>query len=169
MIQVLIHSKFEDQVRSEFVAQAVQAVLEQEFPSLCVPAERIPAERVPGAEANLSVVITDDDEMQSLNLQFRGVDAPTDVLAFGEEESELPFVTPAQEPPYLGDVIISFPRAHEQAAEMGHDIATELQLLIVHGVLHLLGYDHATPEEKDLMWARQEAILAISRNAFRRG
>jgi probable rRNA maturation factor len=146
MIQVLIRPQFQAEVQAEFVEQVARIVLEQEFPL---------------AEADLSVVIADDAEVQSLNLQFRGVDAPTDVLAFGEEETELLFVTAPTVPPYLGDVILSFSRAQAQAQEFDHSIADELKLLIVHGVLHLLGYDHATPEAKATMWARQDAILAI--------
>ena len=146
MIQVLIHPKFQAQVKAEFVERVARVVLEQEFPSV---------------EADVSVVITDDAKVQSLNLQFRGVDAPTDVLSFGEEETGSPFVTAPQAPLYLGDVILSFPRAQAQARELGHSTAEELRLLIVHGVLHLLGYDHATPEEQALMWARQDALLAI--------
>jgi len=65
----------------------------------------------------------------------------------------------SDEPPYLGDVIVSLPRAREQAAEHGHSTMQELRLLVVHGVLHLLGYDHATPAEEAAMWARQDAIL----------
>jgi probable rRNA maturation factor len=65
------------------------------------------------------------------------------------------------EPSYLGDVIISFPRARAQAAEEGHPVEEELRLLIVHGVLHLLGYDHATVEEQKQMWERQNAIIAV--------
>jgi len=59
----------------------------------------------------------------------------------------------------LGDVVIACPRAQEQAVEAGHPLAAEIQLLVVHGVLHLLGYDHAQPEEKAVMWARQDEIL----------
>jgi probable rRNA maturation factor len=117
-------------------------------------------------EASLSVVITDDTEIQALNRQFRGTDAPTDVLSFGQEPPEsdhkqagVPFVASPEEPSYLGDVILSYPRAVEQAVEHGISTEQELRLLIVHGVLHLLGYDHATPEQEAEMWARQDACL----------
>ncbi len=112
------------------------------------------------ASGGLSIVITDDAEIQRLNLQFLGIDAPTDVLAFAAREAEAPFVTPPEEAGYLGDVIISLPRALAQAAEQGHPVEDELVLLVVHGVLHLLGYDHATPQAEAAMWARQAAILA---------
>jgi probable rRNA maturation factor len=108
----------------------------------------------------LSLVVTDDPGIQRLNLQFRGIDAPTDVLAFGAGGGDAPFVTAPEGTRYLGDVVISLPRARDQAAEEGHPVGDELALLVVHGVLHLLGYDHATPEEEAAMWARQAAVLA---------
>jgi len=110
-------------------------------------------------EASLTVVIADDKEIQALNRQFRGVDAPTDVLAFAEEEAGQVFVDGSNEPSYLGDVIVSLPRARVQAAEQGHSTAQEIRLLVAHGVLHLLGYDHAASDEEAAMWARQNEIL----------
>ena len=110
-------------------------------------------------EAALSIVITDDDEIRSLNRQFRHVDAPTDVLAFADDPTEQAFVTAPDEPPYLGDVIVSYPRARVQSATQRHSVVAELRLLIVHGVLHLLGYDHGTPNEKAAMWRAQTAVL----------
>ena len=107
---------------------------------------------------DMAVVITDDDTIRALNRDFRGVDEATDVLAFGEEKAG-PFVLAPGEPAYLGDAIISLERAEIQAAERGHAAQTELQLLLVHGILHLLGYDHATEKGQQEMWARQDAIL----------
>ena len=114
-------------------------------------------ERIEG-EVALSVVITDDQAMRELNRQFRDVDAPTDVLAFGSGE-EGDFVTAPGEPAYLGDVVISYPRAVVQTEEYGQSIDRELALLAVHGVLHLLGYDHLNEAERAEMWARQNEIL----------
>ncbi|UCC64805.1 MAG: rRNA maturation RNase YbeY [Anaerolineae bacterium] len=110
------------------------------------------------AGAALTLVVTDDEEVRQLNRQFRHVDAPTDVLAF-PAAAAAPFVEALEQPLYLGDVIISHPRAVAQAAEAGHSVQIELALLAVHGTLHLLGHDHATPQEKAAMWAAQEAIL----------
>jgi probable rRNA maturation factor len=109
----------------------------------------------------LAVVLTDDAALHKLNLRHRGVDAPTDVLAFADEavEADVPFVGAPGEPCYLGDVVISFHRADAQAAEAGHDTQAELQLLVVHGVLHLLGYDDVTEEQRARMWAVQAEIL----------
>jgi probable rRNA maturation factor len=122
-----------------------------------VAGEALRREGVEG-EVALSVVITDDEAVRELNRQFRDVDAPTDVLAFGSGE-EAAFVTPPGESIYLGDVVISYPRAVAQAEEYGHSVNRELALLAVHGVLHLLGYDHVDEPERMEMWARQNEIL----------
>jgi probable rRNA maturation factor len=143
MINVTIRPEFEDQVSPHELERAART-------TLC-------AEAVPG-EAELSIVITNDDEIKTLNRQFRNQDTPTDVLAFADDGDDA-FVTTVDPAPYLGDVIISWPRAQAQASERGHATQHELHLLVVHGVLHLLGYDHATREQKADMWARQDAIL----------
>jgi probable rRNA maturation factor len=122
-----------------------------------VIAEALRHEGIEG-EIALSVVITDDGAVRELNREFRDVDAPTDVLAFGTGE-ESDFVTAPGEPAYLGDVIISYPRAVIQAEEYGHSINRELALLTAHGVLHLLGYDHVDEVERTEMWASQNEIL----------
>ena len=110
----------------------------------------------------LVVVLSDDTELHELNLHYRGVDAPTDVLAFpygGEGETHETFVSAPGTPRYLGDVIISFRRAEVQAAEVGHSVQAELQLLVVHGVLHLLGYDDVADKQRARMWTAQAEIL----------
>jgi probable rRNA maturation factor len=144
VIQVLIRPFLEDTIDVAGVERTVSVVLETESAP---------------ADAVLSVVITDDAEVRSLNRRFRGIDAPTDVLSFADDVSDTSFVVDTGEPSYLGDVILSYPRAQEQAVDQGHAVAQELRLLIVHGVLHLLGYDHATPEGEMAMWSRQDAIL----------
>jgi probable rRNA maturation factor len=112
-----------------------------------------------GKEGQVTVVITDDEGIQQLNRQFLGHDRPTDVLAFGTGNEEKPFVTAPEAGGYWGDVIVSYHRASEQAAEQGHPVERELRLLVIHGVLHLLGYDHVTEEDRATMWARQDEIL----------
>ncbi|MGC8837545.1 MAG: rRNA maturation RNase YbeY [Anaerolineae bacterium] len=107
----------------------------------------------------MAVVLTDDAEIQALNRRYRGVDEPTDVLAFAESEPTGPFVTSPEGECYLGEVFVSLPRAEEQAQEEGHSVEEELALLVVHGTLHLLGYDHETEEERAEMWALQERAL----------
>jgi len=109
-------------------------------------------------DVEVAIVITDDESLQELNRRFRGIDAPTDVLAF-PDDTRGPFVSAPGLPRYLGDIAISYPRAAEQAAEAGHSVQAELQLLVVHGVLHLLGYDDQEASERARMWAAQEAIL----------
>lgn len=104
--------------------------------------------------AALSCLLTDDANIQRLNRSFRAEDSPTDVLSFPAGEP-----MPGMKTRYLGDLAISLPYAERQAARAGHGVLAEVQLLTVHGVLHLLGYDHATPEEKAAMWAVQTAVL----------
>ncbi len=107
-------------------------------------------------DTTLSVVFVDNAYIQNLNQQFRGIDAPTDVLSFPADE---PPVDIDDEPPYIGDLIVAYPYASEQAAREGHPLNDSLSLLVVHGTLHLLGYDHDTPENRAEMWAAQDAAL----------
>lgn len=120
-------------------------------------------QRCGAADGEVSLVIGDDELLLQLNQSYRGIDAPTDVLSFAAREegegAEL-FVTAPEMLNYLGDVIISFPTAQRQAAAAGHSVGDELSLLAVHGVLHLLGYDHANPDEEAAMWQLQAEILA---------
>jgi len=105
------------------------------------------------------IVISDDEALEALNRRFRGEPQPTDVLSF-ENDTRGPFAGgTAAYPEYLGDVVISIDRAREQAADAGGTLNQELQLLTVHGVLHLLGYDHETAADKTTMWQVQRAAL----------
>ena len=106
------------------------------------------------ADGDLTVVLSDDARLQKLNQDYLGVDAPTDVLSFPASETD-----PETGARYLGDIIISIPRAEAQAKSAGHPLEAEVQLLVVHGVLHLLGYDHAEAEEKTKMWKVQAEVL----------
>ncbi len=110
------------------------------------------------APCEVGVVLTDDAGIQALNRHYRDWDAPTDVLAFALAEGEQPFPRPARGRPYLGDVTISLERAEEQAAEQGHSLQREVELLLVHGLLHLLGYDDAREPARRKMLARQERL-----------
>jgi probable rRNA maturation factor len=109
----------------------------------------------------LAVVITDDASLRDLNRRFRGEDRTTDVLSFADD-TRGPFTggEPGQ-PRYLGDIVLSLPQAERQAEAVGCSLTEELQLLIVHGTLHLLGYDHATPAQKDRMWEVQATLLDL--------
>ncbi len=106
-------------------------------------------------EAAMTIVITDDAAITALNVQFRGVDSPTDVLSFPMDESPFP-----DEPPYLGDLVIAYPYALAQAEREGYAMSDGLMLLVVHGTLHLLGYDHGDAEQRAEMWAAQDEALA---------
>ena len=104
----------------------------------------------------VSIVLTDEDALRSANKQFAGIDEPTDVLSFSDGEA-----MPDAEGVYFGDVLIAVPIASLQAKQGGHTLEEELTLLTVHGMLHLLGQDHAQPDQKAAMWSRQKAILAL--------
>lgn len=111
----------------------------------------------------VGLTITDDETVQGLNLTYRQVEGPTDVLSFSGLEStpETPdFSFPDEEPLPVGDLVIAFPYSARQAARYGQEINAELRLLAVHGVLHLLGYDHGDEAEEVEMWAWQNQILA---------
>jgi probable rRNA maturation factor len=103
---------------------------------------------------DLSIVLTDNARLHELNLNYLGIDSPTDVLSFPASETD-----PETGARYIGDILISVPRAQEQADGADHPLESEVQLLIVHGMLHLLGYDHAEPDEKARMWQAQSEIL----------
>ncbi len=103
--------------------------------------------------ATLTVLLTNDQQLRALNRDYRGFDETTDVLSF-TDGTELPEMGL-----YLGDIAISVPQAQRQADQQGHPLLDELRLLTVHGVLHLLGHDHAEPEEKERMWSAQEIVL----------
>lgn len=105
--------------------------------------------------ADLTVVLTDDTQLHELNREYLGVDAPTDVLSFPSDQTD-----PETGARYLGDILVSMERAAAQATAAGHATEAEVQLLVVHGVLHLLGHDHAEPEEKARMWQAQVEILS---------
>jgi len=105
-------------------------------------------------DVDLSIVLTDDKRLHKLNLDYLGVDAPTDVLSFPASETD-----PETGARYIGDILISVPYAAKSAEKAGHPLESEVQLLVVHGVLHLLGHDHAKPKEKTKMWKAQAEIL----------
>ena len=117
-------------------------------------------ENVPDG-AEVSITFVDNEKIREINRDYRGKDQPTDVISFaleemGEEEIEIVGV---DVPPVLGDIIISVPKAREQAEQYGHSFMRELGFLAVHGFLHLLGYDHETEEEEKEMFTKQELIL----------
>jgi len=113
--------------------------------------------------AELSILLVDADYMSELNHRWMGADGPTDVLAFPMDEHTMdhgPGETSGGEPALLGDIVLCPEVAAKQAATVGHSADDELHLLTVHGVLHLLGYDHAEPEEEREMFALQDRVLS---------
>jgi probable rRNA maturation factor len=105
-------------------------------------------------DSELSIILTDDARLHELNLNYLGIDSPTDVLSFPASETD-----PETGARYIGDILISVPRAQAQAMAADHPLEWEVQLLVVHGVLHLLGHDHAEAEEKARMWKAQAEVL----------
>ena len=124
--------------------RAVKAALENQSASL---------------DSELTIVLTDGAQIQKLNRDYLGIDAPTDVLSFPASEIDGSEIDPETGAPYIGDIIISMPYAAKSAGKAGHPVEAEVQLLVVHGVLHLLGHDHAEPKEKARMWKAQAEIL----------
>lgn len=110
-------------------------------------------------DCELSLTFVDNETIHEINREYRGVDRPTDVISFALEEGEELEIVGTDLPRVLGDIIISVPKAREQAKEYGHSFMRELGFLAVHGFLHLLGYDHETDEEEALMFRKQEEIL----------
>jgi len=108
----------------------------------------------PGQVSGISLLVCDDEQIRELNRTYRGIDHPTDVLSF-EDFYNLPETGIS----HLGDIAISYPAAVRQSSAAGHSIESEISLLAIHGVLHLLGFDHTTIEEKELMWSMQRNCL----------
>lgn len=111
-------------------------------------------------EGEVTLLVTDDEAVAAYNQEYRGMEGPTDVLSFAAQEPTPGFVSAPEMAAYLGDIVIALPFTRRQAAALNRPLINELRLLAVHGVLHLLGYDHAEPEEEAIMWAKQDAILA---------
>ncbi len=142
-ISVNIEAAFERDVRAPALKELAAAV---------VGAEGIES------DAELSIVVTDDETIRDLNRRYRDRDEPTDVLSFGlEDEQSFPIPPGARR--QLGEVVISYPTAQRQAEEAGRDVQAELLHLVVHGVLHILGYDHEEPEEERVMREKEESVL----------
>jgi probable rRNA maturation factor len=127
--------------------------------------ERVLAAEKASAKTEVGIVVTGQAMVQQLNRNFRGRDEPTDVLAFSarDEAEGLPrFILAPDGLSHLGEVIISYPQAALQAEEHGHSLKKELTILLIHGLLHLLGYEHEADEEQELkMQAREKELLKL--------
>ncbi len=128
-------------LNESFIHQAVLATLRMHESESC----------------EVSVLLTNDSTIQSLNHKYRNIDTPTDVLAFAMREDS----DESMNPHLLGDVIISVPTAQRQAHAHNHSLDVEVANLTVHGVLHLLGYDHQISEDASIMFEKQEAVLRL--------
>ncbi len=142
MINIYIEPPFENIVDPILIEHAVNTTLIQQ--NITTPIE-------------VTVVIDGDEKLKSLNQEFLGINSSTDVLSFpaGGE------IDPETGEQYLGDIIISYPRAKAQAGELNNSVEDEIKLLVVHGVLHLLGFDHVDVEEKQVMWDTQKIVLDL--------
>lgn len=116
------------------------------------------------AETVTVLTLTGDEHLREYNRRYRGLDEPTDVLAFAAQEppKDQRFQAPPGTEHWLGDIVISLPRARRQAREAGHPVDVEVRRLAVHGFLHLLGYDHAEPAEETAMTGLANRILGSS-------
>lgn len=113
-----------------------------------------------GENVSVSVTLVDDEAIHELNREHRGMDRPTDVLSFSQLEGEEMGDLPEGEPLPIGDIVISLERCASQAADYGHSFDRELGFLTAHGMLHLMGWDHQTPEDEAAMMAKTEEILS---------
>ncbi|MGB5924475.1 MAG: rRNA maturation RNase YbeY [Dehalococcoidia bacterium] len=146
-IEIFVEEEFRGVVDEGRVKKIVRQVLK--------------AEGVP-SPYEVSLVFTDSETVKKLNRDYRGIDEPTDVLAFymlPQKGADSSFALPPDGITRLGEVIISYPQALAQAKEQGHSPERELALLVIHGILHLLGYDHEEPEEEHKMRERERELL----------
>jgi len=150
LITVQVEEQYEDRVDADSLHRLAMLVLRAEGKS---------------GPLELGIVVTTDDEVHALNRQYLGHDYKTDVISFGMEDEmgdQVAFLTPEERPEYLGDVVISYDRASEQAPEYGHTAEREVAVLMVHGLLHLLGYDDMDEDSRARMHARQDELVMLA-------
>ena len=141
MIKIDIRPEFVDQCAAGPVHQAAETALDA--------LGREPTD-------SLTILIGDRKLLRDLNRQYRDLDRETDVLSFPAD-----YLDPDLQATYLGDIVISYPTAQQQADTAGHAVDAELQLLVIHGILHLVGFDHLEQAEKEIMWREQQRILDL--------
>lgn len=153
-----------ENVPTDDAGRAIVVQVDDEFANRIDPADLIAVVdatlEMEGRLGEVTVVITTDEAVAELNQQYRAAEGPTDVLSFPAQDPTPGFVSAPEMDAYLGDIVIALPFAERQAAGLNRLLRDELRLLVVHGTLHLLGYDHAEPEEEADMWSRQDGILA---------
>jgi probable rRNA maturation factor len=146
-IEILVDDKFQGEIDGGWVTRIVRHILKAEN---VVPRHHV------------SLVFADSETVRQLNRDYRGIDEPTDVLAFDmlrQKGNDSSFALPPDGITRLGEVIISYPQATAQAREQGHSPERELALLVIHGILHILGYDHEEPEQQRKMGQREKELL----------
>jgi probable rRNA maturation factor len=146
-IEIFVEEEFRGVMDGSWVKKIVRQVLKAE--GVAPPYE-------------VSLVLTDSETVKQLNRDYREVDETTDVLAFymlPQKGADSSFALPPDGVTRLGEVIISYPQAVTQAREQGHSPERELALLVIHGILHLLGYDHEEPKEERKMRKRERELL----------
>lgn len=147
-IEISVKEDFRELINKDDMRKIVQQVLE--------------IEKAP-SPYEISIVFTDNETIHVLNRDYRGIDRATDVLSFcmasGEEKEALPFILPPDDIVHLGEVIISYPQAAVQAAPQKHSIDMELTSLLIHGILHLLGYDHEDTSDEAKMQEREKQLF----------
>lgn len=147
VVHVRIGTAYRSLVNKAWLVSLVALVLESE--GVPMPAEA-------------GLAITGQIKIRKLNREYRGIDKPTDVLSFALQENRgriRKFALPPDGIARLGDVVISFPQAAAQAAERGHSTEKELALLVIHGILHLLGYDHLKKKDATVMESKEASLL----------
>lgn len=146
-IEILVDDKFRGEIDGGRIKKMIRHVLKAE--GVALPYE-------------ISLVFTDSETVRQLNRDYRGTDEPTDVLAFSllpQNGTDSPFPLPPDGIARLGEIIISYPQATAQAKEQDHSPERELALLVIHGILHLLGYDHEEPEQEEKMKQKEKELL----------
>lgn len=144
-LELVTTSTPESTLKPDRLAAVVTSIVQRHFPD--------------GGQFGLTLHIVDDAEIRALNAEHRGKDTHTDVLSFSLYEPDSGFILPPGERIQLGDVVVSYPRAVEQADDYGHSVERELAYLVAHGTLHLLGYDHESDSDRELMRQREEDAL----------
>jgi probable rRNA maturation factor len=148
-INILIDKEYKNKVKSTWLKNVARQVQKAENVS---------------EKSEMGLKITGDEEIHKLNLQYLDEDRPTDVLSFpmNEQLDAAPvFVKVPDGKLHLGDIVISYPTALKQAEEHNHPVNREIAILLIHGILHLLGYDHDVLKRKSVMRNRETAILKI--------
>ena len=174
-VDVETHDAFENLLSHEWLRGVVLLTLTSEDASKSIGPPLQQSNPDEEYTMGVGLVIADDETLRTLNREYAGDDEITDVLSFpflaendepqyhalsSEEEFSFIIPDPKDGPPIsIGEVIVSYPQALRQSREANHTVQREVALLVTHGVLHLLGYDHGTPQEKAIMWKRQDAVL----------